>query len=88
MDQSIRQFSASIKPGSVAMIYYAGHGMQYRGENYLIPIGMKAQFEDQLPRAAIATRFILDKLKHNINGLNLVVLDACRDNPLQKRYRS
>lgn len=88
MDESIRQFSDSVKPGSVAMIYYAGHGMQYRGENYLIPIGMNAQFEDQLPRQAIGTSFILDKLSHNSNGLNILVLDACRDNPLQKRYRS
>ena len=88
MEHSIRHFSASIKPGSVAMIYYAGHGMQYGGENYLIPIGMDAQFEDQLPRKAIGASFILDKLSHNSNGLNIVVLDACRDNPLQKRYRS
>ena len=88
MDQEIRQFGNSIKPGSVAVIYFAGHGMQYRGENYLIPIGINAQYQDQLPRQAISTGFLMDNLSSNRNGLNIVILDACRDNPLQQRYRS
>ena len=88
MTKVIREFGQSIKPGSVAVVYFSGHGAQYQGENYLFPVDFDTQFEDDLPTEAISTGFVMDKLRNNFNGLNIVILDACRDNPLQKKYKN
>lgn len=88
MSKSIREFGQSINPGSVAVVYFSGHGAQYRGDNYLFPVDFNTQYEDDLPAEAISTRFVMDKLRNNHNGLNIVILDACRDNPLQKKHKS
>ena len=88
MSKVIREFGQSIKPGSVAVVYFSGHGAQYQGENYLFPVDFDTQYEDDLPAEAISTGFIMDKLRQNFNGLNIVILDACRDNPLQKKHKN
>lgn len=88
MENAIRDFGSRLPIGSVALVYFSGHGVQYGGENYLLPVDFLAQFEDQLPRRAVSTGYIMSKLAKNTNGLNIVVLDACRDNPLQSEFRS
>ena len=70
------------------VVYFSGHGAQFQGENYLFPVDFNTQYEDELPVEAISTSFIMDKLRSNFNGLNIVILDACRDNPLQKKNKS
>ena len=62
--------------------FYAGHGVQSGGENYLIPVaadGIRA--ENQLRSRAVSLQFVLDSMSEAGNELNMVVLDACRDNP-------
>lgn len=88
MVSSIRQFGQSLRPGSVAVIYFSGHGAQYRGENFLFPTDFNTQFEEELAVEAIGTGFLMDKLRGNVNGLNILILDACRDNPLQRKFKS
>ena len=67
---------------SYGFFYYAGHGVQSNGENYLIPIAAdNIRSESQLRDRAVSLQFVLDSLSEAGNELNMVVLDACRDNP-------
>jgi uncharacterized caspase-like protein len=61
--------------------FYAGHGVQSGGGNYLIPVNANIQSESQLRNRAMSVQFVLDELNESRNSLNVVVLDACRDNP-------
>ncbi len=83
MEDDLRTFRASIQPGDVAMLYYAGHGVQVDGENYLLPVD-NAGITDQnsLKRRAINAAEYIQAMADAGSRLNIVVLDACRDNPL------
>lgn len=82
-------FADSLPDNADVIFYYAGHGVSENRENYLIPIGHKLEVAEQLPDLAISLRFILERLKNaNPQGTNVVLLDACRDNPLTRSFRS
>ena len=68
-------------PGSTGFFFYAGHGVQSNGTNYLIPVDAHVPSEAFLRTKALAVQTVLDTLQSSKNGLNVVVLDACRDNP-------
>jgi len=61
--------------------FYAGHGVQSGGENFLIPVDANIPNENYLRDRAVSVQALLDDLNDSRNGLNVVVLDACRDNP-------
>ena len=61
--------------------FYAGHGVQYGSENYLIPVNASIPSENALRNRAMSVQMVLDDLNDAGNALNVVVLDACRDNP-------
>ena len=85
---AIRQFGAAIAPGSAALFYFAGHGMQVKGRNYLVPIDADIQVEDEVPYSAIDANLVLDKMEVGKSAVNIVILDACRNNPFSRRFRS
>jgi uncharacterized caspase-like protein len=66
---------------SYGFLFYAGHGVQSGGVNYLIPVDANIQNENFLRQRAVSVQALLDELNDAGNELNLVVLDACRDNP-------
>ncbi|MDR0323461.1 MAG: SUMF1/EgtB/PvdO family nonheme iron enzyme, partial [Treponema sp.] len=67
---------------SYGFFFYAGHGAQANGENYLIPVEASTiQNETHLRLRAVSLQFIMDSLNEAGNELNMIVLDACRDNP-------
>jgi formylglycine-generating enzyme required for sulfatase activity len=68
-------------PDSWGFFFYSGHGVQSQGENYLIPADGNIRSENLLRERAVTLRFLLDELGSAGNALNVVVLDACRDNP-------
>jgi formylglycine-generating enzyme required for sulfatase activity len=74
--------------GGFGLFYYSGHGMQVKGENYLIPIDANVVREDDLKRKTISARDILDKMDEAKTHLNLVFLDACRNNPFPRSVRA
>jgi len=71
----------SQQSGSVGFFFYAGHGVQSGGVNYLIPADAQIASESFLKTKARAAQSVLDELSSARNSLNIVVLDACRDNP-------
>jgi len=83
MDDGIIQLGTRLAAdrSSVGFFYYAGHGVQSQGENYLIPADVNIPGEAFLPARALAIQTVLSTLGQSGNGLNVIVLDACRNNP-------
>lgn len=83
MDDAVIKFGNRLAAGqgSIGFFYYAGHGVQSGGINYLIPTDARIGAESYLKTRALAVQSVLDILQTSRNGLNIVVLDACRDNP-------
>lgn len=90
---TVTAFSKSIPPGGVAMVYYAGHGMQVEGNNYLNPVDMRLLgSQDKLQEVAYPLSFLVERLEKSAATVRIVVLDACRNNPFRRgggtKYRS
>lgn len=88
MTEAIRDFGNRLKGGGIGLFYYAGHGIQVNGRNFLIPVDAAIKAEDEVPYNSLDANFVLDKMDSAKNGLNIVILDACRNNPFTRRYRS
>ncbi len=88
METEIRKFGKKLQKGGVGFFYYAGHGMQVKGVNYLIPIKTNIESEDDIPYEAVNANMVLSKMDTAENRLNMVFLDACRDNPFARSFRS
>ncbi len=86
--QAIREFGHQLKGSHAGLFYYAGHGMQVKGRNYLIPVDADIQVEDEVPYRSIDANEVLSKMETSRNPLNMVVLDACRNNPFARSFRS
>lgn len=88
MHTAINEFGGKLASGSVGLFYYAGHGIQSAEKNFLIPVDADLQSEDDLVADAIDVGRVMQTMEAARNKLNIVVLDACRDNPLPKGGRS
>jgi Caspase domain len=84
-DTRVRAFSNALVQADAGLLFYAGHGMQVAGRNYLIPIDAKLGLERDLDFEAVSLDFILKQMELEREGkTNIVFLDACRDNPLAR----
>ena len=81
MDDAIYDFGTNLAEGRVGLFYYSGHGAQYQGENYLIPVNVNIRSAAELRYNAVPAGKILEYMDIAHNPLNMIILDACRDNP-------
>lgn len=88
LEESLRAFGGKIQRGSVALFYFAGHGVQVKGVNYLVPIGARIEKEGDAEYEAVDAGRIMNELESAGSRLNIVILDACRNNPFAQRMRS
>ncbi len=88
MQLAMREFGDALKAGGVGLFYYAGHGMQVKGRNFLIPVDAQIQREDEVAYNSVDAGQVLDKMEAANNRLNIVILDACRNNPFARSFRS
>ena len=88
MREAIRAFGARIAEGGVGLFYFAGHGMQVKGRNYLVPVGADIAAEDEVAGEAVEVDAILAKMETARNRLNILILDACRNNPFGRSFRN
>ncbi len=88
MDDALDQFFTRINQGYVGLFYYAGHGMEVEGENYLIPVNAHIKYEKDVEYESMPLGKILGRMEDAGNRINIVILDACRDNPFRKFWRS
>ncbi len=88
LNRAIHDFAGRVQPGGVGLVFYAGHGIEAEGRNYLIPVDAELESDVDLGYAAIDVDAVLGRLKGARAAVNVLILDACRDNPLPKRGRS
>jgi uncharacterized caspase-like protein len=88
MKAMIREFGQKLKGGGQGLFYYAGHGVQLRGRNYLIPVDADIQSETDVEDQGVDSSLVLGLMDEAGNGLNVVILDACRNNPFARSFRS
>jgi formylglycine-generating enzyme required for sulfatase activity/uncharacterized caspase-like protein len=88
MKRNIRAFGEKIRNGGVGLFYYAGHGIQIKGSNYLIPVGATITSEDEVEYESVDIGLALAQMETARNRLNIVILDACRNNPFARSFRS
>lgn len=91
MKRAVRDFGARIERSgqdTVGLFYYAGHGIQVKGENFLVPIGAPIAREADVSIESVSAGAILEQLSFAKNRLNIVILDACRNNPFKRSFRS
>ncbi len=88
MMAAVRDFGNQIRKGGIGLFYYAGHGVQSKGINYLLPVDANIGSEDELATRAYNANEVLEKMDTAKNRINLVILDACRDNPFARSFRS
>jgi uncharacterized caspase-like protein len=79
----VGQFRKKLKGAEVGLFFYAGHGLQVNGKNYLVPIDAKLEYEDSLEFEAVTLKAIL-RLMERETSTNIVFLDSCRNNPLAR----
>lgn len=87
MVEAIRDFSKRAFEG-VALFYYAGHGLQVDGINYLVPLNTDIESEADVEFEAVSADFILAQMEQAEAFLNVIILDACRNNPFTRSFRS
>lgn len=88
MESALNEFARELNSGSIGVFYYAGHGMQSQGENYLIPVDAEIQSESDIRYESLPLGKVLGRLEDADNPVNIVILDACRDNPFSRGWRS
>jgi uncharacterized caspase-like protein len=84
-DGVVQGFSDQIQGADVGLFYYAGHGLQVRGQNYLVPVGANPARETDVDFQMVDTALVLRQMEGAGTKLNIVILDACRNNPFGGR---
>lgn len=87
MGSAIGAFLGKLNPGTVALVYYAGHGIQSRGRNYLLPVDVTLAAETDLRFQAVDVSTLTDELEQSQARVSMVILDSCRNNPFERRFR-
>src|SRR6185436_2546639 len=87
MHLALREFGDRLGRQATGLFYFAGHGLQVRGRNYLLPVDADVQREDEVAFSAIELGAVMEKLDSAKNPVNIVILDACRNNPFGSRLQ-
>jgi hypothetical protein len=84
-DRVVQDFGKELSGANVALFYYSGHGMQIRGENYLVPVSANPTREADVDFQMLNVALVLREMEGSGTKLNIVILDACRNNPFLAR---
>ena len=88
MDTAISDFGRKIGNSEAALFYFAGHGLQVKGQNYIVPVDAKIDSEAQVEYKSININQLLTEMEISKSHVNIVMLDACRNNPISGKFRS
>ncbi|QIL73081.1 hypothetical protein G7048_23640 [Diaphorobacter sp. HDW4B] len=86
--RTVNSFASKIRPGDDVVVFYAGHGVQVKGGNYLPAVDAKIQSEEDVPLNSLNLSNLLDRLDEAKAGVKILLLDACRNNPYARGFRS
>jgi hypothetical protein len=91
MRKAIKLFGNQLEaagPDAAGLFYFAGHGVQVRGENFMIPTNVDIQDEADVRIEAVSANAVQENMAFAGNNLNIIILDACRNNPFKRSFRS
>ena len=88
MRTAVRQFGDRLVNNDVGLVYYSGHGVEVKGRNYFIPVNADIQREDEIADQGLDVSLILEKMSTAGKGVNILIVDACRDDPFGRSFRS
>jgi hypothetical protein len=88
MEDALDEFWQSLRKGGTGLFFFAGHGLQVKGVNYLVPVDARISVEQDVKSLCLDANRVLGRMEDAGNGLNIVLLDACRNNPFARAWRS
>jgi uncharacterized caspase-like protein len=88
MIEAVELFGRKLSRSQVGLFYYAGHGMQIKGRNYLIPVNAHISAETDVELESVDVYRILGRMASAGNRTNVIILDACRENPFERAFRT
>ncbi|MBM4283030.1 MAG: hypothetical protein FJ137_20500 [Deltaproteobacteria bacterium] len=83
---AVGAFVDGLADGDTALVFYAGHGIEMKGDNYLLPVDFNAHNEDDAVDEGYRVQTLLDRLSNRSRATNIVILDACRNDPFSRRW--
>jgi hypothetical protein len=87
MEEAITAFNRQLRQGGMGLFYFAGHGMQVDRENYLIPLNVRIERQQDVRYQALPLGRVMGAMEEADNGFNVIVLDACRNTPFTRSWR-
>ena len=88
MRNGVRQFGDRLINNDVGLVYYSGHGVEVKGRNYFIPVNADIMREDEIADQGLDVSLVLEKMNTAGKGVNILIVDACRDDPFGRSFRS
>lgn len=86
MDQAISDFKKALKDSDVGLFFFAGHGMQVDGDNYLAAVDTDVADEITAKHSSLALNKVIQVMEKADNASNIIILDACRNNPFERAW--
>lgn len=86
MDRALKEFRAALKDSEIGLFFFAGHGMQIDGENYLAAVDADADTEIDAKHSSLALNRVIETMEKSGAATNIIILDACRDNPFERAW--
>lgn len=86
LKQAINAFGQKLRDYEVGLFYYAGHGIQHKGTNYMIPVEADLQAAEQIEFDCVAADRVLAYMESAATKVNIIIMDACRNNPFERSW--
>jgi hypothetical protein len=86
MDLALKEFRTELKESDVGLFFFAGHGMQIEGENYLAAVDADADTEIDAKHSSLPLNRVIETMEKSATATNIIILDACRDNPFERAW--
>jgi len=88
MRTALRNFGDKLLNNDVGLVYYSGHGVEVKGRNYFIPVNADIRRSDEIADQSLDVGLVLDKMETAQKAVNILIVDACRDDPFGRSFRS
>ncbi|MEZ7893032.1 MAG: tetratricopeptide repeat protein [Candidatus Wallbacteria bacterium] len=83
----VRSYVSKLDKDSAALFFYSGHGVQYNGENYLVPLEFDLKNEHEIEDECVNANWVIEEIGTGRPGITIIILDACRNNPFGKGFK-
>jgi uncharacterized caspase-like protein len=87
MTRAVESFLKRLGQNDVGLFYFSGHGVEYAGRNYLLPINLNTNEPEEIPRFGLDVTRLIERLSRAEDKLSIIVVDACRNNPVRSKTR-